>query len=212
MGATRRLRIGLLGGSFDPPHLAHLALGRVAQATLDLDELRWLPAGAPWQKAGRQLAAAEHRAGMLSALLADEPHCVIDTREMLRGGATYTIDTVRELQAEQPDADWFFILGQDQYARFDSWRDWSELLDRLTLAVAGRDGEALQPPPALAARPHRVLPLPLPRQDISASDIRRQLAAGTPAAALAPLVGEAVASYIDQHQPYPRGAAHSNRH
>jgi len=212
MGATRRPRIGLLGGSFDPPHLAHLALGRCAQTTLELDELRWLPAGAPWQKAGRQLAAPEHRAGMLSALLAGEPHCVIDSREMLRAGATYTIDTVRELQAERPEADWFLILGQDQYARFDSWRNWPELLDRLTLAVAGRDGQWPQPGAALLAHAHRMLSLPLARQDISASQIRHRLATGTPAKALVALVGEAVASYIDQHQPYPMGAAQENRH
>jgi nicotinate-nucleotide adenylyltransferase len=112
---------------------------------------------------------------------------------------------VRELQSEQPGADWFFILGQDQYGRFDTWRDWPELLQRLTLAVAARSGDAPAPPAALAAVPHRVVTLPLPRQDIAASDIRRQLAVGVPAAQLAPLVGAAVASYIDHHQPYPRG-------
>jgi nicotinate-nucleotide adenylyltransferase len=204
-------RIGLLGGSFDPPHLAHLALGRLARQVLALDELRWLPAGAPWQKAGREMASPSHRAAMLAALLHGETGQVIDTRELARSGPTYTIDTVRELQAETPDADWFFILGQDQYARFDTWRDWPELLQRLTLAVAGRGGTAPTPPAALLAVPHRVVPLPLPRHDVSASDIRRQLAAGTSAAALAPLVGAAVAGYIDQHQPYPRGEAQGNR-
>ena len=77
-------RIGLLGGSFDPPHLAHLALGRVALQTLALDELRWLPAGSPWQKSDRALAPAAHRVAMLAALLADEPRCVIDARELQR--------------------------------------------------------------------------------------------------------------------------------
>ena len=204
-------RIGLLGGSFDPPHLAHLALGRLAFQQLALDELRWLPAGAPWQKAGRRMASGHHRAAMLTALLQDEPGQVIDTRELARSGPTYTIDTVRELQAETPGADWFFILGQDQYGRFDTWRDWPELLQRLTLAVADRAGQVPAPPPALAAVPHRVVALPLPRHDIAASDIRGQLAAGTTVAALAPLVGAAVAGYIDQHQPSPRGNAQGNR-
>lgn len=201
-------KIGLLGGSFDPPHLAHLALGRLAVQQLGLDELRWLPAGAPWQKAGRQMAPGAHRAAMLAALLDGEPAQVIDTRELARSGPTYTIDTVRELQAETPGADWFFILGQDQYGRFDTWRDWPELLQRLTLAVAGRAGTPPTPPAALAAVPHRVVALPLPRHDIAASDIRNQLAAGASRAALAPLVGPAVAGYIDQHQPYSRGDAH----
>ncbi len=204
-------RIGLLGGSFDPPHLAHLALARLAQQVLALDELRWLPAGAPWQKAGREMASPAHRTAMLAALLQGEPGQVIDTRELQRSGPTYTIDTVRELQAEAPGAAWFFILGQDQYGRFDTWRDWPELLQRLTLAVAGRSGHVPTPPAALAAVAHRVVTLPLPRHDLAASDIRGQLAAGTTVAALVPLVGTAVASYIDQHQPYPRGNAQGNR-
>jgi nicotinate-nucleotide adenylyltransferase len=198
-------RIGLLGGSFDPPHLAHRALGALAMQQLGLDELRWLPAGAPWQKAGRRMADGAHRVAMLRALLDRAPGHVVDDREITRGGATYTIDTVRELQTEEPGADWFFILGQDQYGRFDTWRDWPELLQRLTLAVAGRDGQPPTPPAALAAVPHRVVALPLPRHDIAASDIRHQLAAGVPAAQLVPLVGTAVAGYIDQHLPYPTG-------
>ena len=200
---TSARRIGLLGGSFDPPHLAHLALGRVAMQALVLDELRWLPAGAPWQKAGRVLAPPQHRAAMLAALLADEPGCqVIDPRELQRAGATYTIDSVRELQAEQPDADWFLVLGQDQYARFDTWRDWHDLLQRLTLAVAGRAGQAPRAPEALLALPHRVKILNLPPMHIAASDIRHRLAAGQP---VATLVGERVAGYISQHHLYKQG-------
>lgn len=197
-------RIGLLGGSFDPPHLAHRALGRAAREQLALDELRWLPAGAPWQKAGQALAAPAHRAAMLAALLAedgtDDGFNRIDARELQRDGPTYTIDTVRALQAETPGAEWFLILGQDQYARFDTWRDWPELLQRLTLAVAARNGQAPQAPAALAAVPHRCTRLDLPPLAISASVVRARLAAGL---AVADLVGASVAGYIDQQRPYP---------
>jgi nicotinate-nucleotide adenylyltransferase len=202
-------RIGLFGGSFDPPHLAHRALARVAMQALTLDELRWLPAGAPWQKAGRVLAPAPHRLAMLTELLAGEPGQVIDARELQRSGPTYTITTVRELQAEHAAASWFFILGQDQYGHFDSWRDWPELLSRLTLAVAARDGQVPQPPPALASVPHRVDVLPLPRLDLAASDIRARITAGQPITAL---VGERVARYIDQHRLYATGTAQAVRH
>ncbi len=201
-------RIGLLGGSFDPPHLAHLALGRVALRQLALDELRWLPAGAPWQKAGRVMASTDHRAAMLALLLVTEPRCVIDSRELQRVGLTYTIDTVRELQAERPQAEWFLILGQDQYARFDTWRDWAELAQRLTLAVAGRAGQAPQAPAALASLAHRLVTLDLPATDIAASDIRARIADGQTVTAL---VGERVAGYIEQHQLYshqPRNTKH----
>ena len=198
-------RIGLLGGSFDPPHLAHLALGRLAQQALRLDELRWLPAGTPWQKAGRRLAPAEHRAAMLALLVGDAPGHSIDTRELRRDGPSYTLDTVRALQAEraasgQAPADWFLVLGQDQFARFDTWHCWPELLQRVTLAVAGRAGQAPAAPPVLAGMAYRSVRLDLPTLAISASAVRRQRAAGQPISAL---VGEAVARYIDQHQLYP---------
>jgi nicotinate-nucleotide adenylyltransferase len=202
-------RIGLLGGSFDPPHLAHLALGRVAQHALALDELRWLPAGSPWQKVGRTMAPAADRAAMLAALLGDAPGNLIDRRELQRDGPTYTIDTVRELQAELPGAEWILILGQDQYARFDTWRDWPELLQRVTLAVAARAGQAPRAPAALAAMPHRCVALDLPPLDIAASAIRDLAAAGRPVQAL---VGDAVARYIDQHQLYSQGDKQDVRH
>ena len=201
---TRR-RIGLLGGSFDPPHLAHQALGRLAMQALRLDELRWLPAGAPWQKAGRSLASAAHRAAMLALLVGDAPGQSIDTRELRRQGPTYTLDTVIALQHEwaasgQPPAEWLLILGQDQFARFDTWQRWPELLQRVTLAVAGRDGQAPAAAPALAGMAYRCERLAMPTMDISASAVRQQRAAGQPVSAL---VGEAVARYIDQHQLYP---------
>ena len=195
-------RIGLLGGSFDPPHQAHLALARLALQALQLDELRWLPAGAPWQKAGRQLAPAVHRRAMVAALIAGEPGFVIDDHELQRSGPTYTLDTVLALRAEQPLAEWFMVIGQDQYARLDTWHGWQQLLPLLTWAVAGRAGQDPTPPAALAAVPHRVVALSLPRTDIAASDIRTRLSVGQP---VTPLVGEAVARYIDQHGLYQAG-------
>jgi nicotinate-nucleotide adenylyltransferase len=201
-------RIGLLGGSFDPPHLAHLALGRVARDALALDELRWLPAGAPWQKAGRLVASPQQRAAMLWALLAGEPGSVVDGRELARRGPSYTLDSVRELQAELPGAEWFLVIGQDQYAHFDTWHGWPELLSRVTLAVAARQGQPVAPPPALAGQPHRCVALALPRLDIAASEIRARVAAGQPVAAL---VGERVAGYIDQEQLYLAHNPEANR-
>ena len=106
---------------------------------------------------------------------------------------------MRELSAEGPDTEWWLVIGQDQYGRFDSWRDWRELLARMSLAVAGRAGQAPQAPPAVANVPHRVVKLDLPRLDISASDIRARLGAGDE---IASLVGEPVARYIESHALY----------
>jgi nicotinate-nucleotide adenylyltransferase len=196
---SRPARIGLLGGSFDPPHLAHLALARTALQTLQLDELWWLPAGQPWQKAGRALQAGVHRAAMVRLLIQGEPRFRLDERELHRSGPTYTVDTVRECRAARADTDLFLILGQDQYGRLDTWRDWPALLQDVTLAVAGRAGEAPAPPAALAGHPHRLEVLPLPDIPVSSSALREALAQGDD---VSPMVGEAVAGYISRHHLY----------
>ncbi|MFM7533993.1 MAG: nicotinate-nucleotide adenylyltransferase [Rubrivivax sp.] len=197
-------RIGLFGGTFDPPHLAHLALARVARDTLGLDELRWLPAGQPWQKAGRQLALGAHRVAMVRALIGAEAGFVVDARELERAGPSYTVDSVREVAREAEGAELFLVIGQDQYARFDTWREWPALLEAVTLAVAGREGAAPEPPGALAHRPHRVRALPLPPMPVSSTAVREALARGRDISALA---GPEVARYIAGHHLYEQDAA-----
>ena len=102
MSAAPR-KVGLFGGSFDPPHVAHVALAEAALGQLGLDELRILPTGQAWHKS-RALTAAEHRLAMARLAFGHLPGAVVDDRELLRAGATYTIDTLRELAAEQPGA------------------------------------------------------------------------------------------------------------
>lgn len=197
--AAAPARIGLLGGSFDPPHLAHLALARTALQALHLDELWWLPAGQPWQKVGRALADGTHRAAMVRLLVQDEPRFRLDARELDRPGPTFTVDTVRECRAERPDAAFFLILGQDQYGRLDTWREWPALLGEVTLAVAARSGQPPLPPPALAAHPHRLEVLPLPDMPESSTALREALTRGDE---VSPMVGQAVAGYIARHHLY----------
>lgn len=192
-------RIGLFGGSFNPPHLAHLALGRLARDALPLDELRWLPAGQPWQKPAGSLVPALHRAAMVRLLTQGEPGFVVDEREIHRVGPSYTITSVQELLTEWPGAEIVLVIGQDQYANLHTWRDAAQLRSLVTLAVAARDGQAPTPPAAWAGVQHRMQVLPLPELPISATDIRHRIAQGQ---AIAPLVGPAVAGYIDQHHLY----------
>ena len=189
-------RIGLFGGTFDPVHLAHVALARVALDQLQLDQVRWIPTGRPWHKA-RSPTPAVHRAAMVGLAIADEPRFVLDRCEIDRGGASYTYDTVRELQAAQPGADWFLVIGQDQYAGLHTWLGWQKLLERVTLAVANRPGAPLQASPEVEQVAHHAVALPM--MDISSTHIRATAAAGQHIDALVP---SAVARYIDQNHLY----------
>ena len=193
-------RIGLFGGSFDPVHVAHLALARLARDALALDRLLWIPAGQPWQK-DRPMTAARHREAMLRLAIDGEPRFELARLELDRSGPSYTIDTVRALQAELPGAHWTLIIGEDQYRRFDTWRDWRALLASTTLAVAGRDlpssGAESTLPDEIRRTPHAVVALPA--MPVSSTDIRARLAAGQP---IDDVVPPEVARYIVRHGLY----------
>jgi nicotinate-nucleotide adenylyltransferase len=193
---TRR-RIGIFGGSFDPVHVAHVALARLALHELGLDELRWLPTGDAWQKR-RVLTEAAHRVAMIRLATAGQARFAVDERELRRDGPTYTIDTVLELRAEEP-ADWYLVIGQDQYGRLHTWHRWRELLPLVTWAVAARQGEAPLASPEVAAQPHRVLHLPLPAMPVCATDIRARLARNE---GIDGLVPPPVAAYIESNHLY----------
>ncbi len=193
-------RIGLFGGSFDPVHNAHLAFARSALRELALDEVRWIPAGRPWQKT-RSLTDATHRAAMVALAIEGEPRFVLDPIELQRAGPSYMLDTVRALQAAQPGAQWFLLLGQDQHVGLPTWHGADELVKLVTLAVAGRPGA---PAVAQDGRDQRlegatVHPVPLPPMDVSSTEVRALCAAGQPVGHLVP---QKVASYIEEHGLY----------
>jgi nicotinate-nucleotide adenylyltransferase len=192
----RAERIGLFGGTFDPVHNAHVALARLALAELHLDELRWVPTGQPWQKS-RTISPAEHREAMVRLAMQGEPRFGLERCEIERRGPSYTLDTVRELQAATPGATWFLIIGQDQYASLHTWKHWQELLGRVTLAVANRPGVVPTVDAQVLRFTHTAVPLSM--MDISSTEIRARVAAGQ---GIADLVPVGVARYIDQHRLY----------
>jgi nicotinate-nucleotide adenylyltransferase len=190
-------RIGLFGGSFDPVHNAHVALARSALQALALDEVRWIPAGHPWQKT-RTLADAAHRQAMVALAIEGEPRFVLDPIELRRPGPSYMLDTVTELQAAQPSAQWFLIIGQDQQAGLPTWHGAEELVQRVTLAVAQRPGASGDAHSLLLAG-IVVHTVPLPPMALSSTEVRKRCAAGQ---SIDHLVSQKVARYIGEHGLY----------
>ena len=193
-------RLGIFGGAFDPPHMAHLALVEAALEQLQLDTLYVFPTGHAWHKA-RALSAARHRIAMAELAFAGLPQVRVDARETLRGGPSYTVDTLRELHAEHPGTVLFLVIGQDQAAALQSWHEWSAVVQLAIICVAARiDSTGITPkfsaPPGLEPR---FLQLGLPVLPVSATDIRARAAADQ---TIAPMVSEAVARYIVYHHLY----------
>jgi nicotinate-nucleotide adenylyltransferase len=190
----------MFGGAFDPPHVAHVALARAAVEQLALDELRIFPTGQAWHKP-RAMSAPEHRLAMARLAFGELPRTVIDERELRRPGPTYTIDTLRELNAEDPAAQIFLVMGEDQAVALTRWREWQAILELATIGMAARPSPlstagAAQPtlPPQA-----RVRLLQLPDMPQSATEVRERTAAG---AGIADLVPQPVASYIERHHLY----------
>jgi nicotinate-nucleotide adenylyltransferase len=189
-------RVGIFGGTFDPIHNAHMALARSALNALALAEVRFIPAGQPWQKQN-SVSAAAHRVAVTALAIEAEPRFVLDRREVDRTGPSYTLDTVRELAAEHPNNEWVLMIGADQYAALHTWRDWQSLLGLVTLAVANRPNTLQQPDAAVQRFAHKVVPLPM--LDISSTDIRQRVKTGADISALVP---PTVARYIETNHLY----------
>jgi len=202
-------RVGMFGGAFDPPHLAHRALAEAALDQLGLDALHIMPTGQAWHKA-RTLSSAEHRVAMCHLAFGDLPRTRIDTRETARQGPSYTADTLAELALEYPGASLFLVLGADQLLAFKSWVRWPEVLERAQLAVANR-ALHIGADAALDQREEMDLSavdlpfarLAMPLTNISASAVRSRLdQVASQRAAAAQLVSASVAGYISDHSLY----------
>ncbi len=199
-----RKRIGVFGGAFDPPHIAHLALAKAAIEQLKLDELRVVPTGHAWHKA-RVLSSAAHRLAMTRLAFQDMPQVVIDERELLRPGPTFTIDTLQALQAENPDSQLYLIMGADQFAAFQQWHRWQAIVGLAIICIAGRATSTVAQAQfdVYDGLKSRFLQLLLPPMTVSATQIRQLLASGAGKSSdTNELVPEAVARYISANRVY----------
>jgi nicotinate-nucleotide adenylyltransferase len=160
-------RIGLLGGTFDPPHVGHLVVAECARVELHLAEVRLLVAGDPWMK--RTVSRAADRVDLVRAAVAGQPGLGVDAREVHREGPTYTVDSLTELRAEEPDAEWVFLVGTDAAARLDDWERIDEAMGLARFVVVTRAGHPLD---GAATTASRLEQLEVPQLEVSSTDLR----------------------------------------
>lgn len=197
-------RIGVFGGSFDPPHKAHLALAQAAITTLALDELRVIPTGQAWHKA-RALSPASDRLAMARLAFEGMPKVTVDARELQRPGPTFTIDTLEALQAENPGSQLYLIMGGDQFAAFRQWHRWQAIIELAIICIAERITSTGQNAvfDAYIGLENRFLTIPMPLMPVSATQIRQLAASGASLTCESDApVPEAVGRYIARNRIY----------
>jgi nicotinate-nucleotide adenylyltransferase len=201
-------RLGVFGGAFDPPHRAHVALVESAITQLQLDRVHVLPTGQAWHKP-RQLSDAEDRLAMTRLAFEPVPQVVVDDREILRTGPSYTIDTLQALQHEYPHAQLYLLIGDDQRRSLPSWHQIGQIARIAIICAAGRDmavrawnqdSDAPESSPSISdTLQARSRSLDMPQMPLSATDIRALAATEQ---ALTGLVPPAVERFIHEHHLY----------
>jgi len=201
------MNIGVIGGTFDPIHIGHLAVAEEARERLHLALVLFVPAGQPWLKPNIPISAAEHRAQMVRLAITGNPYFKLSTMEIERAGPSYTVDTIAELQGQLGAEDeLFFILGWENLAQLPQWHEPSRLIEICHLVVAPRPDypcpnlKALEA--AIPGLSQRVMLMEQPQIGVSASEIRARVARGL---SIYHLVPEPVNQYIKQHRLYITG-------
>ncbi len=188
------MRLGLLGGTFDPVHRGHLALARAARDELGLDEVLFLPAGQPWRKAGQMIASNEHRLAMLRRALEGEAAFQVSRLELERPGPSYTADTLEALRDDRPEDELLFLLGEDALMDLPNWERPRLIPELARLAVARRadsSPEALEEAERrLPGLGERIVWLNMSVVAVSATEIRERVREGQPIGGLVPATVE----------------------
>jgi nicotinate-nucleotide adenylyltransferase len=198
------LKLGVLGGTFDPPHVGHLALALAATDHLSLEKVLWIPAGQPWRKEGREITAAEHRLAMTELAIEGVEGFEVSDIEVLRPGPSYIVDTLAELLGRYgPDTELYLILGQDALLDMPAWKEPERIVALAWLVVALRspaqDLDVTEVEKAVPGVSRRIIVVPMSFIDVSATAIRAWAKKG---ASLEGLVPPPVESYIKSHALY----------
>jgi nicotinate-nucleotide adenylyltransferase len=191
----QRRRVGVLGGTFDPPHLGHLIVADQVLRALDLDEVVLVPANEPWQKVGsRAITSAERRLALTEAAVGQAAGLRVSGVELELGGLSYTSVTLDALAQREPDTDWLVIVGADAAAGLDTWHNTERLRQQATIVVTNRPGADFQPPEGW-----RWELVEIPAIDISGTGLRRRVRQGRSIRFLTP---DGVITLIDEWNLY----------
>jgi len=192
-----------MGGTFDPIHHGHLVAASEVQSWFSLDEVVFVPTGHPWQKEHRAVSPAEDRYLMTVIATASNPRFTVSRADIDRPGPTYTIDTLRDLRLENPDAELYFITGADALGDIFTWRDAKELFELAHFVGCTRPGHELHPSSLDGMPPDRVTIVEIPALAISSTDCRARRSKGEPVWYLVP---DGVVQYINKHGLYLDGS------
>lgn len=188
------MRLGIFGGTFDPPHLGHLVAASDACEALELDRVLWIPSARHPLKQGRVQTSAALRLEMVRAAIAGDPRFEADELELRREGPSYTVDTLRALAGRHPGAALFLLSGADLLSELPRWREPDEIQRLATLAVLSREGDTLPAETGL-----RAVAVPVTRVDVSATEVRRR---ASEERSIRYLVPEAVRAIVERERPY----------
>lgn len=197
------MRLGIYGGTFDPVHFGHLLLAEQCREQLELDAVWLMPAAAPPHKPSAAISEAKHRLAMLELATAGHPALQVSRLELDRGGASYTVETLEAVRAEEPTRELYLLIGADSLADLPTWRSPQRILELATVAAVNRG----RTPPDVAAvagplgarATGRIVVVSMPAIDLSASDLRQRAAAGRSLRYMTP---RAVEEYIYEHGLY----------
>jgi nicotinate-nucleotide adenylyltransferase len=190
------MRVGIMGGTFDPIHHGHLVAASEVESLFGLDEVIFVPTGEPWQKSERRVSTAEHRYLMTVIATASNPRFWVSRVDIDRPGPTYTIDTIRDIADQRPGAELFFITGADALSQILTWKEADEALKLARFVGVTRPGYELSDEHLPT---DSVVLLDVPAMAISSSDCRARVAAGRPVWYLVP---DGVVQYINKHRLY----------
>ncbi|MEM8600407.1 MAG: nicotinate (nicotinamide) nucleotide adenylyltransferase [Bacteroidota bacterium] len=199
-------RLGLFGGTFNPPHIAHLAVAEALGEALDLEQVLWMPAAtSPFKRDDPATVPAQHRLAMVQLATAGNPRFAVSDLEVRRAGVSYTVDTVEAIRGANPEQTLVLLLGGDSLASITRWHRWEDLVAQVPLAVYRRPddglGEELRELPTAVRT--RVTVVDAPRLDLSSTQLRKSVAEGR---SIRYLVPEALRKYIDKHGLYKNRA------